>query len=130
MRLKLVLRQYQCPRLEGGLTKDIFIRTAEKLMNTDYQKALMFVGKRKNMDRYRSMVDFLFCEIFPNPWRYRCFRFYEEEGPRLKDIPGFVEDHREHYDGLMCIVLDKVLELSKQEHPNWSILTKMVKHIK
>jgi hypothetical protein len=67
------------------LTGSIFPQVDEALNETDYQKSLEFVASKKDMDRYRSMVDFLFAEIFIQH-RAACFKFYEEDGLQLKDI--------------------------------------------
>lgn len=67
------------------LTRSIFPRVDEALDETDNQKALAFVGAKKDMSRYRSLVDFLFCEIFIE-YRAGCFRYYDDLGPQLKEI--------------------------------------------
>lgn len=71
-------------RMEESLTQSIFPLVDAALNETDYQKSLEFVAVRKDTERYRSMVDFLFCEIFLQH-RDACFKFYEDEGPQLKD---------------------------------------------
>ena len=73
--------------ISGGMTASIFPAVDGMLNETDFQKSLEFVGARKDMERYRSMVDFLFCEVFIQ-YRYGCFKFYEDETkyPQLKKI--------------------------------------------
>lgn len=97
--------------LIGGFTPaTIFPKTEEKLNSTEYQKALKFVAKRKDMKRYWSVMDFLFCESFPE-WRFHAFRYYNDEGPALIDHKGFTNEKQEAYDTILC---DGVLELCKR----------------
>src|SRR5437660_8263307 len=49
------------------------------------QDAVRFIARRKNMMKYHSMMDFLFCEIFLQ-YRNACFKFYEGAGPRLMEM--------------------------------------------
>lgn len=71
--------------ITGGATSSIFPNVEALLVNsTDHQRALEYVAARKRMDRYKSMIDFLFCEIHPE-WRLSCQRFYAGNGPQLKD---------------------------------------------
>jgi hypothetical protein len=83
------LRQVIMQRMEltGGFTNSIFPEVEELLLSeSDYQQALEFVAAKKKMKRYWSMVDFLFCELVPLPWRFKCFMFYNNRGPMLKDV--------------------------------------------
>ncbi len=106
MRLRCVL--VQGLELSGGLTSSsVFPKTEEKLNSTEYQAALKFVAKRKNMERYWSVMDFLFCESFPE-WRFHARRFYNGNGPPLIDDPQFSDEKQKMYDVLLC---DGVLEL-------------------
>lgn len=71
--------------LTGGATQSIFTEVEALLFgNSDYQRALEYVAARKKFERYCSVIDFLFCELHPE-WRASCFRFYNDEGPQLKD---------------------------------------------
>jgi hypothetical protein len=75
-------------RLEvtGGTTQSIFpIAEAWLLDCGDHQMALQYVAHKKKMDRYCSMMDFLFCELFIR-YRNECFRFYEGGGKPLKEL--------------------------------------------
>lgn len=75
-------------RLEivGGITESIFPKVERMLLgDSDYRKALEYVAARKQMDRYRSMIDFMFCELYPK-WRKPCFHFYDGDGPSLKEM--------------------------------------------
>ena len=90
MRLCLMIQQRleltQCLDLTGGHTDTIFPEVEALLKSTEYQKALDYVAKRKNADKYESVMDFIFCELFPK-WRTKCFRYYLSRKPkdRLKN---------------------------------------------
>ncbi|MDO8483150.1 MAG: hypothetical protein Q7S86_05030 [bacterium] len=70
--------------VSGGCTRSVFPAVDELLEDTDFQASLRYVTSKKNMEVYRSMVDFLFCEIFLQ-FKKECFRFYEEDGLPLRD---------------------------------------------
>ena len=88
--------------LTGGATQTIFPKAEQLLAETDYQKALQFVSSRKNMNRYRSMMDFLFMELFTQ-YQKHCFRYYEDKGPLLKDMLS--AGQIEKYDQWLVIAL-------------------------
>lgn len=82
MQLEVKLALMTC----GGMTASIFPEAEAWLeAEADHRHALQFVASRKSMDRYHSVMDFLFCELFIG-YRYRCFRFYDRKGPQLRDI--------------------------------------------
>ncbi len=114
---RLELRNLQ---IVGGTTETLFPRTEAKLNHSDYQKALQFIAKRKRGERYRSMMDFLFCEVFTE-WRFPCFQFYNEKGPQLKDHPEVTQLMLAIWDMILC---DRVLEycmkaLMNQYQASW-----------
>lgn len=80
------LQVIQALQVIGGATQSIFPQ-AEAWLTTgsDHQDSLKYVAWKKDMNRYHSMMDFLFCELFPEH-RRKCFDFYEDRGPMLKDI--------------------------------------------
>src|SRR3989344_2924738 len=86
---RLVLRPQiatiQSLEITGGATESIF-KNAEMFLleSTDHQKALEYVALRKRMDRYRSVMDFVFCELNPD-WRLACTRYYAGNGPQLME---------------------------------------------
>lgn len=72
-------------QIQKPATQSVFPSVDELLEDSDYQKALEFIGHRKDMRRYRSVVDFLFAELIGGKWKASCFRFYEGNGPKLID---------------------------------------------
>lgn len=65
------------------MTESIFENAARLLENTEYQKILTDLAPRKSMRRYRSSMDFLFCELFPQ-YKYHCRRYYQDKAPSLR----------------------------------------------
>lgn len=103
------IAQTQSLQITGGVTESIF-KNAEifLLESTDHQKALEYVSLRKRMDRYRSVMDFVFCELNPN-WRLACTRFYAGHGPQLKK--QITEDEIVKYDRQLVIALKVAYQL-------------------
>ncbi len=71
----------------GGSTESCFPEVEALLYSggQDYREALQYVASKKDMNRYQSVMDFLFCEIF-TVYRSACRRFYDGRGPQLKDM--------------------------------------------
>jgi len=85
LRFETRLDMIQSLQLIGGATASIFPQVEALLSGDgDYQSALKYVAARKKMDRYETVMDFLFCELHPE-WRMACRRFYAGNGPQLKD---------------------------------------------
>ncbi len=83
----------------GGATLTIFRLTETWLFeDDDHQRGLEYVARRKNMEKYHSMMDFLFCEIFTK-YRKDCFRYYEDKGPLLKEMIS--QEQIERYDAIL-----------------------------
>lgn len=106
----------QMQRLEGGMTTSVF-PNIERMLNdqTDYWDALQYAARRKHMDRYDSVIDFLFCETFAKYQRH-CFRFYEDKGPPLRDMA--TPEQLDHFERALILVLDTAL-LSLKEQRKW-----------
>ena len=109
----------QALHLVGGATHSIFPQAEALLINnTEYQKALEFVGSMKDMSRYKSLMDFLFCELVPQ-YRKKCFLFYKGEGPLLKEILDIKEVV--YYGKLLLKALEIAQEmLSEKRKINWT----------
>ena len=72
-------------QLTGGATQTIFPEVEALLQaSSDIQHALDYVASRKRADRYESVMDFLFCELYPE-WRPACFRFYLNREAPLRE---------------------------------------------
>lgn len=119
MRLKLMLRQEL--DVLGGASQSIFPRTENKLKRSDYQEALKYVAKRKRMERYHSVMDFLFCEIFTS-YRFHAFKYYNNKGPLLKDLPEMTPQVINAFDLVLCdLILELCIQCYKRDlRFNWS----------
>ena len=111
-----MLSVYQAPvviqtvelNIAGGATLSVF-PTVESRILEDYEtrKAFKFVAKTKKVNRYRSVMDFFFCELFPE-WRRPCVAFYED-GPQLVDILS--DNQIKLYERAMWVALDDAVKL-------------------
>ena len=90
----------------------------------DYQSALEFVAARKKMDRYHSVIDFLFCELHPE-WCMACRRFYAGNGPQLKD--QITPEQLVEYSERLLKAIEVAHDLfCKQRRKNWVWYRKQV----
>lgn len=88
--LAMSLSLRQAPEITGGSTGEgldcALPRVAAWLnQSSDHWGALEFVAARKDMERYRSVVDFILCEVCPDE-RAACERFYAGRGGILVAI--------------------------------------------
>ena len=104
--------------LVGGATQSIFVNAEALLLSSsDWQNAIEYVAKRKKMDKYRSIIDFLFCELFPD-WRIPCRRFYAGNGPPLKTL--LTTEEVEEYDWRLCVAIAKAYVIfCEQRGKSW-----------
>ena len=84
--------------------RNIFPAVEAWLQTTaDHQNALQFVARSKKMDRYVCMIDFLVGEVFGDPFRRACFKFYRDEGPALRE--QITNEIREKMEAVLLFVL-------------------------
>jgi len=119
MQMRIVQELRHELRVEGVATSTIFPMVEVWLQGTSkHWYALEAVASRKHMSRYRSIVDFVFVELFPK-WRPACFRFYEDRGPLLRHL--IMESQREVYEREMLLFLQVAFESVRQGyHWNWT----------
>lgn len=90
-------------RLLGGMTDSIFPEVEAWLqVTTDRQRALEWAASKKRMDRYESVMDFLFVETFDH-FRPACRAYYKREGPQLKETITVAQ--RERFARTLLLVL-------------------------
>ena len=109
--------------LTGGVTSHtIFPKTEDRLNETDVQEALDNIMKRKNAEKYRSLMDFIFCELFPEPWRWKCFRFYNGKGPLFINDNYLIDAIAKAYDIFMAEVFIEIClkTLNQERWISWS----------
>lgn len=90
MKLELTvgLRPDAALRLEpcGGASDSLFPEVEALLSSdSDAQEALHFMIGRKDAGRYRSLMDFVFCETFKEH-RKPCLAHYAGNGPPLREL--------------------------------------------
>ena len=101
----------------GGVTQSVFPTVERMLDDPDNQEALKFVARRKNMDRYESVIDFLFCETFTG-FRGACQRFYAGNGPRLLDMT--TQHERDNFEARLLVLLAECkLALAHARKVSW-----------
>ena len=89
-----------------------FPKAEELLQDTEYQKCLKLVAPNRTIGKYRSMMDFLHCELFPF-YKKACFDFYENDGDQLVDMVS--ESWLKRRDDLLCEALQVAHEARKQK---------------
>jgi len=109
----------QVQELCGGITSSVFKLSESMLINSSrLQETLKFIAHRKDMERYNSIMDFIFCEIWTE-YQIACFKFYDKKGPPLRETMPKTEI--EYYDGLIIKAFQVALELLKKyEKKQWS----------
>jgi hypothetical protein len=128
LQLRLTIAQTQELALTGGLTESIFPE-AEMLfrVSTDYQKALKYVARHKDMERYESIMDFLFCELHPE-FRAGCFKYYLDRRRPLRKI--LTEQERYFYACRLVLALEAAYAAWKQDLVNsWTQYQRLVDHL-
>jgi len=55
------------------------------LLQREYHDALLYFAGRKHINKYRSVMDFLFCELHTE-WRRACHKYYSGQGEPLRDL--------------------------------------------
>jgi hypothetical protein len=78
------------------------------------------------MDRYRSVMDFLFCELHPE-WRMACRRFYIGNGPRLQEL--ITEEQVVAYIKRLLVAVEVAYKLFEEDHRvSWTLYRWEVKN--
>ncbi len=101
---------------EDSATNNLFVKTQERLEEDDgiYREAIerLAIKGKKKLDRYNSLMDFIFCETFTS-WQRKCFKYYNDQGPLLKEDKDMDEKSIRFYDKYMS---QYVLEVAKVLH--------------
>ncbi len=118
--------------LTGGITSQtVFPKTEEMLHQLEYQRSLEFVARKKNMDKYHSMMDFLFTESWPEKWKIKVFRYYNGNGCTLIDDPDVTDLELKAYDTIMSeLILPLCHEMLKEKRvKGWAEVRRIIHHI-
>jgi hypothetical protein len=136
LHLQLCIAQTVTLPVSGGASQSIFAKAEKKLEQTDYQQALAGLCPRRNMDRYRSMMDCLFAEVFPE-LQAACWKFYDGNGPQLRKDPKLNPDNLHYsevpliraYDRVLCDVVLEMLLAAWKENKRKRDWTKVIVEI-
>ena len=96
--------------MEPDLAQDPFATVFWKIdgklrEDGDYLDAITYGATPiTTLKRYRTIIDFLFCELLGGAWKQRCIRFYRDEGPILAKC--LTRDEIERYQAVLLIALD------------------------
>lgn len=101
--MEMSLRQYTVYR--DSMCDDVFPELSDMLKKDKYQLAIRVVGWGKKWSRYRSLVDFIFVEMFPE-WRRSCVKYYNGKGPSLIKNPNVDNDMLDTWDKFLCKCVD------------------------
>lgn len=84
MGMVLSVAMEQGMEISGGATNSIFPAVESVLTgSSDMWKSLEFVAARKKMNRYESVIDFIFCEIWIE-YRTACMKYYDDPRDELR----------------------------------------------
>jgi len=82
--------------------ESIFYELSELLSEPQYELAIRVMAWDKNIDRYHSLADFMFVEMFPLPWRWRCFNYYKNKRKPLDEYDEMSTDYTDWVDKFLC----------------------------
>ncbi len=67
----------------GGYTAGAFDRTIDKLRYRNaFNSVLVHVDERA-MEKYESIIDYVFCETWTSPWKTKCEQYYRSNAKLL-----------------------------------------------
>ena len=94
----------------------LFPKTEIKLkMNKEYQEIIEKYTDFRDTE-YRTITDFLFCEIFPQ-WKKYCMDYYYDDGPRLKDDRNISLKQINAFDTILSeYVLEALIKMDFKEY--------------
>ncbi len=115
--------------LVGGATQSIFPE-AEALFTGDdeYAEALHYFASRKKITHYRSLMDFVFCELHPE-WQGACRRFYRDKGKPLETF--LTQEQKTAFNEQMLLTLKLALQnhYANERSKGWNWLVEQVKKV-
>ena len=98
------------------LNYSTFPLTEQKLRdNNNYEEAIKEISPYRLMSKYKTIIDFIFCEIFTD-WKELCHKFYSGEGPCMTESVNVSPEIIESFDIILSdLVLEASLELYKNK---------------
>lgn len=121
----MMLTQHQC--FEEAATDSVFPRIDRWLDSGDHQQALRFLASGFGRHTYRSMVDYVFAQVFPG-WRFDIRRFYAGNGPQLRKMTTAAE--RKVMQAEMLVALEIAHQLwCERRRSSWVEIRLVVKEL-
>ncbi len=123
--MRMVLRAETTLALEGGLTDTCFPTLQEWLEDDDHMKGLKYIASRKNMDAYRSVIDFVLCEVLTQ-YREPCQKFYNRDGPNYVTLRPNKKDQAHDEAILLRAVTHSYICFCQQRKQSWAAMRREV----
>jgi hypothetical protein len=130
MGMNLGMAMEQGLKISGGATDSIF-PAVENLLNgsTEMWKSLEYVAARKNMGRYQSVMDFIFCEIWTG-YRRACMKYYDDLGDELRLKHQITVKQRGQFELIMLQALQVAHEaMCEKRRLSWEKFRTEVLHL-
>ncbi|HNQ63102.1 MAG TPA: hypothetical protein PKH70_03925 [Syntrophorhabdaceae bacterium] len=117
------------PFLETDFCHSVFPYTEKWLYGDDRRMESIRYLIRERSNKYRTVIDFLFCESFPE-WKRQCFMFYEGMGERLDYYLTKRELH--NYDKILLSICLEIKIIHKEnKYVSWrKFINNKIKNIK
>jgi hypothetical protein len=114
MRLELCAKAEirQTLDLEGPASQSVLPKVVTLLSDTEYQKALKYLGPIKKEDRWRDKSDFVLVTCLPE-WRNPALSFYAKKGPPLRDLA--TEEEIEHIEQVLLAFLEIAVTYMRED---------------
>ena len=107
------IRLYHTTILNGF---SLFENTILKLKSNDKYQMIFDTHTPYRDTEYKTITDFLFCEIFPQ-WKKSCLDYYYDDGPSLMEDKTITKKQINAFDMILSeYVLDALLKVDFKEH--------------
>lgn len=130
LRMEIADCQELMLELTGGWTTTIFPRVEHWLQEpfAKHQRCLPYIGSKKSMDRYLSVVDYIVGQVFPQ-FRKNIFKFYRGwTGDIMMDL--ITAPERELMEVEILAHLEVAYQLWKQqERASWKTVRKITEKL-
>jgi len=106
--------------VRGPLTSSLFPEVEAWLRTSKHAKALRKIAPPRE-DEYKSVLDWLYCETFPQ-MKPACIAYYNDEGPPLDEMIG--EARIQFEQRVLLRVLQRAYKaVCEEEALQWGALT-------
>ena len=123
--MRMILAAEPQLALVGGLTDTCFPTLQEWLEDSEHMKGLEYIASRKNMDAYRSVIDFVLCEVLTE-YRKPCQRFYDRDGPNYVTLRPSKKDQAHDEAILLRAVIHSYVCFCQERKKSWAAMRREV----